>query len=59
MLVRIFFSEEAIHKKVNNLSLSKALTYFTTTMYNRSRTGQNVLFSLFFGERVRSMNFTK
>lgn len=56
--MRIFFSEESIHKKVGSKSLSIALADFTTTMFNRSRSGLNVLFSLLFGENVTRMNFT-
>ena len=43
MLVRLFFSEKASTKKVGEKSLSIALADFTTTMFARSRTGQNVL----------------
>jgi hypothetical protein len=56
--VRIFFSEEAVTKKVKNIPLSIALADFTTTMFDRSRSGANILLSLFFGESVRKMNFT-
>ena len=28
-------------------------------MFDRSRTGTNILFSLFFGEKVKDMNFSK
>ena len=59
ILVRIFFSEEAVHKKVHGMSLSLALAEFTTTMFHRSRTGQNIIFELFLGEAVTRYNFSK
>ena len=49
ILIRIFFSEEGAHKKVGNLPLSIALAEFTVNVFDRSRTGANILFSLFFG----------
>lgn len=39
ILVRIFFSEEAMGKYVNGKKLSLALADFTTDMFKRSRTG--------------------
>lgn len=59
ILVRIFFSEEAVHKKVHGMSFSLALAEFTTTMFHRSRTGQNIIMELFLGEAVTRFNFTK
>lgn len=59
ILIRIFFSEEGAKKKVGDSPLSIALTEFTVTMFDRSRTGTNILFSLFFGEKVKDMNFSK
>lgn len=59
ILVRIFFSEEAVHKKVHGMSLSLALAEFTTTMFHRSRTGQNIILELFLGESVTRYNFSK
>lgn len=58
ILVRIFFSEAGAKKKVGNTPLSIALAEFTVTMFDRSRTGPNILFSLFFGEKVKDMNFS-
>ena len=59
ILVRIFFSEEAVNKRVHNMSFSIALAEFTTTMFHRSRSAQNIIFELFLGEAVTRFNFTK
>lgn len=59
ILVRIFFSEQGAKKKVGNSPLSIALAEFTVGVFDRSRTGANILFNLFFGEKVKDMNFSK
>lgn len=59
ILIRIFFSEEGTKKFIRNKPLSIALAEFTVDMFDRSRTGTNILFSLFFGEKVRDMNFSQ
>ena len=59
ILVRIFFSQEAVDKKIRGRSLSLALADLTTTMFHRSRTGQNIIMELFFGESVTKYNFNK
>jgi cytochrome P450 len=59
ILIRIFFSEAGAKKKVGDTPLSIALAQFTVTMFDRSRAGPNILFSLFFGEKVKDMNFCK
>lgn len=59
ILVRIFFSEEGAKKKIGNTPLSIALAEFTVNVFDRSRAGPNILFSLFFGEKVKDMNFCK
>lgn len=56
-MVKIFFSEEGARKKVGNIPLSIALADFTVGVFDRSRTGTNVLFNLFFGEKAKDMNF--
>lgn len=59
ILVRIFFSEEGAKKKIGDTPLSIALAEFTVNVFDRSRAGPNILFSLFFGEKVKDMNFSK
>ena len=59
ILVRIFFSEEGAKKKVGSKPLSIALAEFTVCMFERSRSGTNILFNLFFGEKVKDINFGK
>jgi hypothetical protein len=49
ILIRIFFSEEGAKKYIGNKPLSIALAEFTVDMFDRSRTGTNIFFSLFFG----------
>jgi hypothetical protein len=43
---------------VGDIPLSMALIEFMTNMFERSRTGSNILLSLLFGEAVRNTNFT-
>ena len=59
ILVRIFFSEEGAKKKIGDTPLSIALAEWTVSLFERSRAGPNILFSLFFGEKVKEMNFCK
>lgn len=59
ILVRIIFSEEAISKKVNGVPLSIALAEATVAIFDRSRSASNLLWSVFLGENVASINFTK
>jgi hypothetical protein len=42
ILIRIFFSEEALNKIVKGKKLSIAIADYTAEMYNRSRTGLNI-----------------
>jgi hypothetical protein len=58
ILVKIFFSEEGAKKKIGSTSLSIALAEFTVSMFDRSRSGTNILFNLFFGEKVKDLNFS-
>lgn len=55
----IIFSEEAIHKKVNGCPLSIALAVATVETFDRSRSAPNLFWSLFFGENVATINFSK
>ena len=57
ILIRIFFSEEGAKKKVNGQPLSIALAEWTVNMFDRARSGANIIFTLFFGENVKDMNF--
>jgi cytochrome P450 len=57
--VRIIFSEEAINKKVNGVSLAIALAESTVAIFDRSRAAPNLFLSLFFGENVANINFSK
>lgn len=59
ILVRIFFTEEALGKYVHSKKLSLALADFTTDIFKRSRTGQNIIMELFFKESVTKYNFSK
>lgn len=59
ILVRIFFSETGQDKIVYGKNLSVALAEFTISMFNRSRTAQNILLELFLGPTVTKINFTK
>lgn len=59
ILVRIFFSAEAAGKTIMGKDVSVALTEYTATMFKRSRTGQNIFFEMFLGERVARLNFSK
>jgi hypothetical protein len=49
ILVRIFFSEEGAKKKLGDTPLSIALAEMSVSMFDRSRSGANILFNLFFG----------
>jgi len=42
ILIRIFFSEEALNKIVKGKKLSLRIADFTTDMFKRSRTGLNI-----------------
>lgn len=59
ILIRIFFSEEAMGKQVQGTKLSLAIADFTTTMFKRSRAGLNIIMELFLKENVTKVNFTK
>jgi hypothetical protein len=48
-LVRSFFSEDAAKKTIMGKSLTLALADVTANMFQRSRTGLNLLTNLFFG----------
>ena len=41
------------------MNFSIALAEFTTTMFHRSRSAQNIILELFLGETVTRINFTK
>lgn len=58
-MVRSFFSEDATTKKVGDKSLTLAMAEFSTDVFHQSRTGVNMLFSLFVGQNVTTMNFSK
>lgn len=59
ILVSIIFTEEAIDKKVNGCPLAIALAVATVNMFDRSRSGPNLFWSLFFGEKVATINLSK
>ena len=58
IIVSIIFSEGATEEKVNGVPLALALAETTTAMYYRSKSVSNLFWSLFFGERVATINFT-
>jgi hypothetical protein len=59
ILVGIVFGKGALSKKVKNQPLSIALAESTVEIFHRSRSSSNLFWSLFFGENVAKINFSK
>jgi hypothetical protein len=59
ILVGIVFGKGALNKKVKNQPLSIALAESTVEIFHRSRSSSNLFWSLFFGENVGKINFSK
>lgn len=59
ILVRILFSEGEMNRKVNGVPLAIVLAKATVATFDRSRSGSNLFWSLFLGENVCSINFSK
>ena len=59
ILLKAFFSENALKFKAAGRPLTTALADFSSQMFDRARSGVNLLTSLLFGAKARKMNFSK
>ena len=59
ILLKTFFCPDPKTLKAGDISLSKALAEFTTQMFDRARSGVNLLTSLLVGEVARNTNFSQ